>query len=340
MEIEVAATLLVGMLSKRGTDATAKQLMKLMKLGQRWGHFADTPLLFSVSERQELEETMCERTITGEEKEEKEIKAVRELWRTVLQTLKAMKVEQEVARAAAQMLAPEPGKDHAPKPGTLARVFGLPAVRGMTGITCNTIAEIQASAERGSSLGTERGGPPEVAAREIKTPPPGSGEESGVEVRLSSGRREEWLLSGRGEERLVPPPEGEGEGVQLTTSTPPLYPPLPPSNEASPLPMPSDGSQSELQGKKACDILQSVLQSLQDMSLQFQRMSIIANSPHWENEASSLKCFAGPPAQITPAHWSGVIRDAILDGQWNVATIMRDTQALACPVVQVNGSQS
>jgi len=70
---------------------------------------------------------MWERTIMWEEKEEKEIKAVHELWRTVLETLKAMKAEREVACAAARMLALEPGKDHTPKPGTLARVFRLPA---------------------------------------------------------------------------------------------------------------------------------------------------------------------------------------------------------------------
>jgi len=35
MEIEAAAKLLFSMLSKRGIDATAKQLMKLIKLGQR-----------------------------------------------------------------------------------------------------------------------------------------------------------------------------------------------------------------------------------------------------------------------------------------------------------------
>jgi len=166
MEIGAVATLLVGILSKRGIDATAKQLMKLIKLGQRWGHFAHTPLLFSISEWQELGETMWERTITGEENEEKEIKAVRELWRTVLQTLKAMKAEREVACAPAQMLAPEPEKDHAPKPGTLARAFGLPAARGMTGITCKTIAEVRASAERDFDPGKEcRWGPPEVAAK-------------------------------------------------------------------------------------------------------------------------------------------------------------------------------
>jgi len=34
MEIDAAAKLLVGMLSKRGIDTTAKQLTKLIKLGQ------------------------------------------------------------------------------------------------------------------------------------------------------------------------------------------------------------------------------------------------------------------------------------------------------------------
>jgi len=35
-EIEAAATLLVGMLSKRGIDTTAKQLVKLFEPGRRW----------------------------------------------------------------------------------------------------------------------------------------------------------------------------------------------------------------------------------------------------------------------------------------------------------------
>jgi len=108
-----------------------------------------------------------------------------------------MKSEREVACAAARILAPEPGKDHAPKPGTLSWVFGLPAVRGMTGITCKTIVEIRASAEHDSDAGTERGGPLEVAAKETKWKcepdavvrlPSGRGEESGAEVRLPSGR--------------------------------------------------------------------------------------------------------------------------------------------------------
>jgi len=66
-------------------------------------------------------------------------------------------------------------------------------------------------------------------------------------------------------------------------------------------------------------------------------MSIVANRPQREDEASSPKCLVGPPASFTPAHWNGIIRDAILDGQWNAATTMGGSQALACPVVQVNG---
>jgi len=80
MEIDAAAMLLINILFKRGIQATAKQLVELIKLGQQWGHFVDTRLLYSVSEWQKLGETMWDRTIVGEEKEEKEIKAVQELW--------------------------------------------------------------------------------------------------------------------------------------------------------------------------------------------------------------------------------------------------------------------
>jgi len=111
---------------------------------------------------------MWEKTIVGEEKEEKEIKAVQELWRTVLETLKAIKAEREVACAATRLLAPESVKDKAPKPGTLARVFSLPAVKGMTGTTCKSVAEIRASAESNSDAVKGVEVLPEVAVRETK----------------------------------------------------------------------------------------------------------------------------------------------------------------------------
>ena len=111
---------------------------------------------------------MWEKTIVGEKKEEKEIKAVQGLRRTVLGTLKAIEAEGGTACAAAQGLAPESGKDKVPKPGRLVRVSNLPAVKGMTGTTCKSIAEIWASAECNSDAVKGVGALPEVALREAK----------------------------------------------------------------------------------------------------------------------------------------------------------------------------
>jgi len=282
------------------------------------GSFCRSQLLFSVSEWQELGETMWERTITGEEKEEKEIKAVRELWQTVLETLKAMEAEREVACAATQMLAPESEKNKAPKPGTLLRFFGLPAVKGMTGTTCKSVAEIRARVE-GNSDAIKRA-EPEVAVRETKQrnkPYP--------EVLQPPGRGEEWL---------VPPTEGAGEEARTRASAPPLYPPLPPPSETSSPSTPPDGDQNKLQEKGTRDLLQSVLQRLQKMDLRLQHMSTAANSPQREDETSFPKCLIRPPASVRPGRWSGVIMDAILDGQWSAAVNMGSTSTLACPVVQ------
>jgi len=297
MEVDAAATLFVGMRSKRGIDATAKQLVKLIKLGQRWGRFVDTQLLFSVSEWQELGETMGEKTIMGEENEEKEIKAVRELWRTVLGTLKAMKAERKVASAAAQILAPESRKGKAAKPGTLARVFGLTTVKGVTGTTCKSIAEIRASAEGNSDVVKGANGLPEEIRHRTDLHP---------EMPQPPGRGEEWL---------VPPTEGAGEEARPDPSAPPLYPPLPPSSEASSPSTPSGGERKELKEKKACDLLQAVLQRLQEVSLQLQHTSPTASSSQQTDETPFPKCLIGPRASVRPSRWSGVIKDAILDGQ-------------------------
>jgi len=217
MEVEAAVALLVGILSKRGIDATAGQLVELIKLGQRWGHFVDTRLLCSVLEWQKLGETMWEKTIVGEEKEEREIKAVRGLWRSVLGTLKAVEAQRGTACAAAQVLTPESGKDKAPKPGKLVRVSNLPAVKGMAGTTCKLVAEIRASAECNSDAVKGVGALLEVAPREAN-----KRYEPHPEVLQPPGRGKEWL---------VPPTEGAGEEARPAPSAPPLYPPSAPHSE-------------------------------------------------------------------------------------------------------------
>jgi len=191
----------------------AKQLVELIKLGQRLGHCVDTRLLYSSSEWQRLGETMWEKTIVGEEKEEKEIKAVREVWQTVLETLKAIKAELEVACAAIRVLPPETGKDKAPKPGKLVRVSNLPVVKEMTGTTCKSIAKIRASAECNSDAVKGVGVLPEVAVRDTK-----QRNEPYPEVLQPPGRGEEWI---------VLPTEGSGEEARPAPSAPPPYPPLP-----------------------------------------------------------------------------------------------------------------
>lgn len=114
MGVEAAVMLLVVILSKRDIETTGKQSIKLIKRG----NFKGMTLLLSVTEWQELGNTMWERTITDDAKEKKEIKTVRELCRTITETLKAMKAEREVACAAAQMMGTgaEPPPEKKPEP--------------------------------------------------------------------------------------------------------------------------------------------------------------------------------------------------------------------------------
>jgi len=221
------------------------------------------------------------------------------------------------------MLAPESEKNKVPKPGTLARFFGLPAVKGTTGTTCKLIAEIRARAEGNSGAVNRAEVLPEVAVRETK-----QRNEPHPEVLQPPGRGEEWL---------VPPTEGAGEEVRPTASAPPLYPPLPPASKASSPSTPPNGEQNELHEKGTRDLLQSVLQRLQKMDLRLQHMSTAASSPQREDETSFPKCLVGPLALIRPSRRSGIIRDAILDGQWSAAANIGSTSTLACPVVQTDG---
>jgi len=234
-----------------------------------------------------------------------------------------MKAEQEVACVATRMLAHESEKDKAPKPGTLARFFGLPAVKGMTGTTCKSIAEIQASAECDSGAVKRAVVLPEFAVRETK-----QRNEPHAEVLQPPVRPEEWPVPSLG---------GAAEEARPTASAPPLYPLLPPPREASPPSTPPNGEQNGLQEKGTRDLLQLVLQRLQEMNLQLQHMSTTASSPQREDEAPFPKCLIGPPASVRSGRWNGIIRDAILEGQWSAAANVGSTPTLACPVVQTDG---
>ncbi|XP_074424273.1 uncharacterized protein LOC141735431 isoform X1 [Larus michahellis] len=310
MEIEAAATLLAGILSKRGIEAPAKQLIKLIKLGQRWGHFSDTHMLFSVSEWRDFGGTMWHKTIEGDEKEEKEIKAVHELWNTVLETLKAMKAEREVACAAAQMLGPGAAASKPQsKPGPIVWFFGLPAVKGMTGSTCKTVAEIRAN---------EAPDPPEEGKNLPLNPLQNSekAEVSGAKPKQKSNAHAE-----------VPPQETPAEEEPETSTDlidlggaacrppptapppatpPPLYPLLPSSSDSSGPPTPPADKSRKLSSDTTDKMLQTVLRRLEELDSRVGRKD--DNTPSW---------LVNPSTPPRTTRWSGVIRDAILEGQCN-----------------------
>ncbi|XP_053905616.1 uncharacterized protein LOC128849202 [Cuculus canorus] len=163
METEAAATLLVAILSKRGHELPAKLLIKLLHLGRKWGHFTDPHTMFFVTEWRDYGETLWQKTISRTDNDEKEVKAVRgdctitkrgkepfggcgETWRTVLNTLQALKAESKVAAAAVRATAPPnpPAEPHRTTSRTSA-FFGVSQnypMKGMTGKVCTGVCEL------------------------------------------------------------------------------------------------------------------------------------------------------------------------------------------------------
>ncbi|KAM9251466.1 growth hormone receptor-like [Cariama cristata] len=192
--------------------------------------------IVNVSEWRGFGDTMWHKTIEGNEKEEKEIKAVRGLWNTVLETLKAMKAEREVACAAAQMLSPGNAVASTPsKPGPIARFFGLPAVKGMTGAVCRSVAEIQGGETSGVTKGV-KDVPPDPLPNTEKE------EVTATESKLSSeGNAEAPLADIQVREEHEPPPTAPPPLLNPT----PGYPPLPSSAESSEPSTPPAGKNKE-----------------------------------------------------------------------------------------------
>ncbi|PKU45891.1 endogenous retrovirus group k member 8 gag poly [Limosa lapponica baueri] len=333
METEAAATLLTGILSKRGNEIPVKLLIKLIKLGQRWGHFSDTHMLFSVSEWRDFGGTMWQKTIKGNEKEEKEIKAVRKLWNTVLETLKVMKVEREVACAAAQMLGPGAAAlNSQSKPGPIARFFGLLAVKGMTGTVCKTVAEIRANdapdpPEEGKDLPLnplQNSGKAEVSSAKPEQKSNAYAEVPPQKTSVKEGPETSTDLIDLGGAACRPPPT-----APPPAAPPPLYPPLPSSSDSSGPPTPPGNKSRKLSSDATDKVLQTVLRRLEELDLRVGRKD--DNTPSW---------LVNPSTPPRTTRWSGVIRDAILEGQWETAANLGRAPPFACPVVHVNESVS
>ena len=253
---------------------------------------------------------MWEQTITGDEKSKKEIKTVRELWRSVSETLKAMKAERKVACAATQMLAPEPLPDR-PKNTTsgLFRFFGPSAVRGMSGTPKRTALEAKYSVLGGDG-----------ASELLETYPPltdcKDAETSGNGAPLSP--------------ETVAEKQRPGEEKRLVALTPP-WPTAPPLEVSSGASTPPQGDSKAQSMAETNELLKKVVQQLQDLAITAQR----GGTEHLSGASggSLPPCLPGPPATVQPRRWSEVARDAMLDGQWQVASSLG---ASAFPVLQEN----
>ncbi|XP_072714814.1 uncharacterized protein [Ciconia boyciana] len=382
MEIEAAATLLAGILSKRGIEAPVKQagilskrgieapvkqLIRLIKLGQSWGHFSDTCMLFSVSEWRDFGGTMWQKTIEGDEKDEKEIKAVRGLWNAVLETLKAMKAEREVACAAAQMLGPGVSSDKPrSKPGPIARFFGLPAVKGMSGAVCKNVSELREKEGLVSlnEMGSATSGSMQTPGK-TEVPASRADANCGVNAEVTPPKAPRGAglteLNDSGGASCRPPPTAPSSEPPSAPPVPPsssFYPPLPPSTESSGTTTPTSGEElpqsSDVTAKilqtvelpQSSDVTAKILQTVElpqssDVTAKILQ-TVVKRLDDLELQAirkgeAVPPCLMNPPALPRTTRWSAVIKDAILEGQWKPVGGAEGPATLAFPVIQENG---
>ncbi|XP_072728200.1 uncharacterized protein [Ciconia boyciana] len=278
---------------------------------------------------------MWQKTIEGDEKDEKEIKAVRGLWNAVLETLKAMKAEREVACAAAKMLGPGVSSDKPrSKPGPIVRFFGLPAVKGMSGAVCKNVSELRE--KEGliplNEMGSATSGSMQTPGK-TEVPASRADANCGVNAEVTPPKAPRGAgltkLNDSGRASCRPPPTAPPSEPPSAPPVPPsslFYPPLPPSTESSGTTTPTSGEELPQSSDVTAKILQTVLKRLDDLELQAIR----------KGEAVP-PCLMNPPALPRTTRWSAVIKDAILEGQWKPVGGAEGPATLAFPVIQENG---
>nr|XP_013800092.1 PREDICTED: endogenous retrovirus group K member 8 Gag polyprotein-like [Apteryx mantelli mantelli] len=339
MEADAAATLLAGILSKRGIDAPVKQLHRLIKLGQKWGHFSDTHMLFSVSEWRDFGETMWHKTIEGGDKDKKEIKAVRALWNTVLETLAAMKAEREVAAAATKMLSPVP----ASAPPTQSSTSPHP-IKGVTGKPYRSVAEM---------LQKLRGGPVESVGSpkkgEVAAEPAGSDTAENAEV-----QQDAYQEPGEGgtvpSALPLPPTDSSTRGPPRSLGPPPPPPPLPlppsaPEGASSapqgPWREPPALSSPESSGTASPTTPVGTMPSTAQLFKMFEQLSEKLEKLELRKGGRDLPPCMQLPSGFVPreSRWSGIIKDAIVEGQWQSTPAMGGPSALAFLILYQGGDR-
>ena len=127
----------VDILGKRGEQSSPKGITEsLVRWARKKEHLSEVVLIFSIDKWCDIGNCMWESVINAG-KEEKLLRTLDPLWRSIINSLKAMQAERRVAAAAMQVLA-----------GTtnLASEFDM-LVQGITHPACSSAGQVKASVE-------------------------------------------------------------------------------------------------------------------------------------------------------------------------------------------------
>ncbi|RMC16432.1 hypothetical protein DUI87_06762 [Hirundo rustica rustica] len=329
MELEAAVQLLESIISKRGKAAEAMNLHTLVKWARKQGQLQEIPLLFSPRAWQGVGECLWQMVIAGG-KAGKEAQSYGAIWKLVTETLSEMKTEQQVAMIAAQTVSPEPSMgDEKKKPGRLVTFFGtghMQPIRGMDAVPSRSVVDLQCCVEE---------------KEEMPAPMPTETEQK---AEVATG----------GLSPLRQKHQGEEGGVCCDSWK--NYPRLPSRGSSSSSQSPNEsGSQTlavphqpEERSTKAT--MKEVLEKLKDLIVEQQgqdKHQEKPTAPSWTTctqrcqnvmELRQLDLESQPSSYTRQlnsmqvqknlfSRWSGVIRDAVLEGEWQAAA------AIICPVV-------
>lgn len=92
MEWEAAEKLLLSLFSKRREQSSLKGMTELVHWAQKKGHLLKVVLIFSIDEWWDIGDHMWDSVINGG-KEEKMLRTLGPLWRSIINTLKAVQAE-------------------------------------------------------------------------------------------------------------------------------------------------------------------------------------------------------------------------------------------------------
>ncbi|POI31223.1 hypothetical protein CIB84_005025 [Bambusicola thoracicus] len=364
MDVEFAAAqaLLLSILAKRGETVKDKDLAKLVTWAREQGFLKSPLLIFMAEEWRDIGDRMWDHVISGG-KDKKFLKPLGPVWRAVANALKAKRPPAQRPPAASNGPSPERAAPTAPPPRNCRPEPGLRADRhlsrlrpvlstgqqGFQGYTedhCPSAAvpaELQKLA-RGSPLGSRIAvsAPPEEGIRSqpaAATASTGAGAHPAGEQRGAAGRA---ALCPALPTPEPPPPAGlqhdplPGSGDEESDSEADLFP-----AERHPVSTATPGQPAVTElGRGVGEAIQK-LEGRRDRALNSVPIRAAQSVQQLvEHIPAGRSCAPAPPSAPLPhcttaeggpateRRWAGVIRDAVLEGEWQIAG------ALTRPVVQ------